>query len=101
MYKINMYRDLVRLVIFHKTDVENTKVFENDVVIDDEYINLNGAARKYKVETDNMTNEEIIIALLAKQNLQLKTIKNILIFAFVFIVLNILGIVGLSNSLMR
>ncbi len=65
MSKINMYRDLVKCKVFNAVDVENTKVYENDIVIDDESINVN---REFKVETDNMTDEEVIIALLAKQN---------------------------------
>ncbi len=86
MSKINMYRDLVKCKVFNAIDVENTKVYENDIVIDDESINVN---REYKVETDNMTDEEVIIALLAKQNLILKTIKNILSFFVILIIFSV------------
>lgn len=86
MSKINMYRDLVKCKVFNAVDVENTKVYENDIVIDDESINVN---REFKVETDNMTDEEVIIALLAKQNLILKTIKNILSFFVILIIFSV------------
>lgn len=86
MSKINMYRDLVKCKVFNAVDVENTKVYENDIVIDDESINVN---REFKVVTDNMTDEEVIIALLAKQNLILKTIKNILSFFVILIIFSV------------
>lgn len=88
MSKTNMYQDLVKAGIFNKTDIENTKIFENDIIIDDESVNIN---KKYKIETDNMSNEEVIIALLAKQNIQLKTIKNIMVFIAIVVILGILG----------
>ena len=91
MSKNNMYNDLVENGIFKKIDVEDTKVFENDIVIESKYMNDN---KKYKVDTDNMTNDEIIISLLAKQNLQLKKIGNILIV--VLIVLPIIEYILLS-----
>lgn len=78
-----MYRDLVKCKVLDIVDTENTKVYENDIVISDENVNV---SKEYKVETDNMTDEEIIMALLAKQNLMLNTIKNILCF-FVFLII--------------
>lgn len=83
MSKISMYRDLVKCKVLDIVDTENTKVYENDIVISDENVNV---SKEYKVETDNMTDEEIIMALLAKQNLMLNTIKNILCF-FVFLII--------------
>lgn len=80
MSKNNMYNDLVETGIFEKIDIEKTKVFENDIVINSKYANDH---KKYKIDTDSMTNEEIIIALLAKQNLQLKKIGNILIVVLI------------------
>ena len=80
MSKNNMYNDLVEIGVFGKIDTEKTKVFENDIVIESKYANDN---KKYKIDTDNMTNEEIIISLLAKQNLQLKRIGNILIVVLI------------------
>lgn len=83
MSKISMYRDLVKCKVLDIVDTENTKVYENDIVISDKNVNV---SKEYKVETDNMTDEEIIMALLAKQNLMLNTIKNILCF-FVFLII--------------
>lgn len=88
MSKNDMYNDLVETGIFDKIDVEKTKVFENDIIIKSKYANDH---KKYKVDTDNMTNEEIIISLLAKQNLQLKRISTILIV--VLIILPIIGFI--------
>lgn len=80
MSKNDMYNDLVEIGIFEKIDTEKTKVFENDIIIESKYVN---DRKKYKVDTDNMTNEEIIISLLAKQNLQLKKIGSILIIVLI------------------
>lgn len=80
MSKNDMYNDLVEIGIFEKIDAEKTKVFENDIIIESKYVN---DRKKYKVDTDNMTNEEIIISLLAKQNLQLKKIGSILIIVLI------------------
>ncbi len=89
MSKTNMYNDLVKCEVFGRKNIEETKVFENDIIIEDENININ---RKYKIETDNMTNEEVIISLLAKQTLQLKSLCRILsVLLFLSIVLGIIG----------
>lgn len=87
MSKNNMYNDLVKCNIFKSIDIENTKTYENDIIVDSEYSNIN---KRYKIETDNMTNEEVIISLLAKQTLYIKTIKNITVF---ILILTLLGIV--------
>lgn len=85
MSKNSMYNDLVKCKIIKATNVEETKVFEYDTVITSEYANDN---KKYKVEMDNMTNEEIIIALLAKQTLHLNIIKGILVFVLAMSILS-------------
>lgn len=91
MSKNRMYNDLVKCKIIKATNIEDTKVFENDTVITSEYANDN---KKYKLEMDNMTNEEIIIALLAKQTLHLNTIKGILVFGVVVSVLSFIMAMG-------
>lgn len=75
-----LYKLLIENGIYSKTDVEKTKVYENDIVIEDYDSN-----KKVKVETNDMTKDDIIIALLAKQTLYVKTIRNVIV-----------GIVGLS-----
>ena len=90
MSKNSMYNDLVKCKIFNATDVESTKIYENDIVIESEYANVN---KKYKIETDNMSNNDIIISLLAKQTLYIKTIKNI---SVLILILYILGIIVLK-----
>lgn len=87
MSKNNMYNDLVENGIFEKIDIEDTRVYENDIVIESKYMN---DSKKYKIVTDDLTNEEIIISLIAKQNLYLKKIINILLFS---ILITIIGII--------
>lgn len=89
MSKNSMYNDLVKCNIFNVTDIENTKVYEDDTVINSEYAN---DTKKYKVETDGMNNEEVIIALLAKQTLYMKMIKNVVVATFVLAVLGVIAI---------
>ena len=89
MSKNDMYNDLVKCKIFNAIDIEkdDEKVFENDIIVNSEYANVN---KKYKIENNNMTNEEVIIALLAKQTLYIKTIKNVIIFIGVLAFLSII-----------
>lgn len=77
MTKSDYYNLLIDNGIYSKIDINETKVFEYDVVIDDVYENSN---KKFKVETNAMTKEDIIIALLAKQTLYIKNIRNITVF---------------------
>lgn len=77
MTKSDYYNLLIDNGIYSKIDINETKVFEYDVVIDDVYENSN---KKFKVETNDMTKEDIIIALLAKQTLYIKNIRNITVF---------------------
>ena len=74
MRKEELYNLLVENNVYSKIDVEHTKVFENDIVIEDSNTN-----KKYKIETNDMSKDDIIIALLAKQTLYIKTIKNIIV----------------------
>ena len=91
MSKNIMYNDLVKCGIIKAINIEETKVFENDTVIDSEYINDN---KKYKIETDNMTNDEMIISLLAKQTLHLNVIKKLMIFGVIMLVLSFIIMLG-------
>ena len=77
MTKSDYYNLLIDNGIYSKIDINETKVFEYDVVIDDVYDNSN---KRFKVETNDMTKEDIIIALLAKQTLYIKNIRNITVF---------------------
>lgn len=77
MKKEELYNLLLENNIFFKVDEDKTKIFENDVIVKDEY-----SGKNFKVETNNMSNEDIIIALLAKQTLYIKTIKNVIMFTF-------------------
>lgn len=77
MRKEDLYELLIKNNIYSKIDVNNTKLFENDVVINDPNFNSN---KQYKVETNDLKTEDVIIALLAKQTLYFKTIKNVICF---------------------
>lgn len=74
MKKEDLYVLLLKDKIFSKIDINETEVFESDVVIKDENVN-----KKFKIVTDDMTKEDIIIALLAKQTLYINKIKNIMV----------------------
>lgn len=87
MSKKELYELLIKNNIYSKIDVNNTKLFENDIVINDSNFNSN---KQYKVETNNLQTEDVIIALLAKQTLYFKTIKNVICF---FCFISILGII--------
>lgn len=76
MTKNDYYNLLIDNGIYSKVDVNETKVFEYDIVIEDIY-------KRYKVETNDMSKEDIIIALLAKQTLYIKNIRNIIVFVLV------------------
>ena len=80
MTKNDYYNLLIDNGIYSNIDINETKVFEYDVVIDDVYNNTN---KRFKVETNDMTKEDIIIALLAKQTLYMKNIRNIIVFVLV------------------
>ena len=84
MRKEELYYLLVENNVYSKIDVDKTKVFENDIIIEDPSVN-----KKFKIETNDMSKDDIIIALLAKQTLYIKTIKNVIvgIIAFSFICL--------------
>lgn len=73
MTQEELYDLLINNDIYSQIDVENTKVFENDIVIED--VSLN---KKFKIETNGMSKADVIIALLAKQTLYIKTIRNII-----------------------
>lgn len=82
MTQEELYDLLIKNNVYTQIDVEYTKVFENDIVIEDVSSN-----RKFKIETNDMPKENVIIALLAKQTLYIKTIKNIILgFAILFII---------------
>ncbi len=85
MKKEELYNLLLDNNIYFKVDEDETKVFENDVVIKDEY-----SGKNYKIETNDMAKEDIIIALLAKQTLYIKTIKNIIKFTFIVSIISII-----------
>ncbi len=85
MKKEELYNLLLDNKIYFKVDEDETKVFENDVVIKDEY-----SGKNYKIETNDMSKEDIIIALLAKQTLYIKTIKNIIKFTFIVSIISII-----------
>lgn len=85
MKKEELYNLLLDNNIYFKVDEDETKVFENDVVIKDEY-----SGKNYKIETNDMSKEDIIIALLAKQTLYIKTIKNIIKFTFIVSIISII-----------
>lgn len=85
MKKDELYNLLLDNNIYFKVDEDETKVFENDVVIKDEY-----SGKNYKIETNDMSKEDIIIALLAKQTLYIKTIKNIIKFTFIVSIISII-----------
>lgn len=74
MKQEEFYTLLIKNDIYSQIDANLTKVYKNDVVI-----NHAGINKKFKIETDGMTKEDIIIALLAKQTLYIKTIKNIIV----------------------
>lgn len=74
MKQEELYTLLIKNDIYSQIDADLTKVYENDIVINNADIN-----KKFKIETDGMTKEDVIIALLAKQTLYIKTIKNIII----------------------
>lgn len=74
-----LYKLLIDSGIYTKTDVEETKIFEYDIVIEDHDTN-----KKFKVETNNMSRDDIMIALLAKQTLYVKTIRNIIVGTVTF-----------------
>ncbi|MBD5555227.1 MAG: hypothetical protein HDQ95_07810 [Roseburia sp.] len=74
MKKEELYTLLTENNIYSKIDAETTKVFENDILIED--CNLN---KRFKIETNDLSNDDIIIALLAKQTLYIKTIKNVIV----------------------
>ena len=74
-----LYKLLIDSGIYTKTDVEETKIFEYDIVIGDHDTN-----KKFKVETNNMSRDDIMIALLAKQTLYVKTIRNIIVGTVTF-----------------
>ncbi len=76
MTKNDYYNLLIDNGIYSKVDVNETKVFEYDIVIEDIY-------KRYKVETNDMSKEDVIIALLAKQTLYIKNIRNIIVFVLV------------------
>ena len=84
MLKNDFYNLLINNNIYSKKDINETKIFENDIVIEDVYFNSN---KKFKIETDGMSNEEIIISLLAKQTLYIRTIKNVICF---FVIVSII-----------
>ena len=82
MRQEELYDLLINNNVYSQIDVEYTKVFENDIVIEDVRSN-----KKYKIETDSMSKEDVIIALLGKQTLYIKTIKNIIMgFTILFII---------------
>ena len=85
MKKEELYNLLLDNKIYFKVDEDETKVFENDVVIKDEY-----SGKNYKIETNDMSKEDIIIELLAKQTLYIKTIKNIIKFTFIVSIISII-----------
>lgn len=74
MRKEELYNLLIQNNIYSKVDAEKTKIFENDIVIEDDFL-----SKKFKIEKNGMTNADVIIALLAKQTLYVKTIKNIIV----------------------
>ena len=41
MSKNNMYNDLVKCKIFNAIDTDDTKIYENDIVVESEYDNIN------------------------------------------------------------
>lgn len=82
MKQEELYDLLIENNVYSQIDVEYTKVFENDIVIEDANSN-----KRFKIETNGMSKEDVIIALLAKQTLFIKTIKNIAMgFTFLFII---------------
>ena len=85
MKKEELYNLLLDNKIYFKVDEDETKFFENVVVIKDEY-----SGKNYKIETNDMSKEDIIIALLAKQTLYIKTIKNIIKFTFIVSIISII-----------
>lgn len=82
MKKEDLYVLLLKNKIYSKIDINETKVFEDDVVIKDENVNKN-----FKIVTDDMTKEDIIIALLAKQTLYINKIKNIMVGFTVLVII--------------
>lgn len=88
MKKEELYNLLLENNIYFKVDEDETKIFENDVVIKDAY-----SGKNFKIETNDMSKEDIIIALLAKQTLYIKTIKNIIMFTFIVSIISVIIII--------
>lgn len=93
MKKEELYNLLTENNIYSKIDVDKTKVYENDIVIDD--CNLN---KRFKIETNDLSNVDIIIALLAKQTLYIKTLKNVIVGSITIFIIFCIFMFFIANS---
>lgn len=93
MKKEELYNLLTENNIYSKIDVDKTKVYENDIVIDD--CNLN---KRFKIETNDLSNVDIIIALLAKQTLYIKILKNVIVGSITIFIIFCIFMFFIANS---
>ena len=93
MEKVELFNLLIENNIYSKIDAEKTKVYENDIVIED--CNLN---KRFKIETNDLSNDDIIIALLAKQTLYIKTIKNVIVGSKTFFIICCILMFFIANA---
>ena len=93
MEKVELFNLLIENNIYSKIDAEKTKVYENDIVIED--CNLN---KRFKIETNDLSNDDIIIALLAKQTLYIKTIKNVIVGSITFFIICCILMFFIANA---